>query len=275
MNKIAHLGIPGSFSFIAAKKYFGERVLMKSCKTIKSVFANLITQDVDFGIVPAENSTTGSIVETYDQLIENKMYICGEISLKIHHHLLVTKDKIDLKSITVCYSHPQAVLQCESFFHDNSWIKSEFCDDTGSAAQLVSKNKKLGESAIAGRDTADIYGLKILRENIEDNKNNFTRFTVIGRKPNQRGNKASVVFSVKHIPGSLFNALRPYAGLGLNLTKIESRPLFGKTWEYIFFADFEIDNHLDKVNQMIKEMKETTEFITVLGIFNKGETYAT
>jgi prephenate dehydratase len=124
-------------------------------------------------------------------------------------------------------------------------------------------------------DTAKIYDLHILKKSIEDNKNNFTRFVVIGTSANKAGNKASVVFSVKHIPGSLFHALRSYSALELNLTKIESRPLFGKTWEYIFFADFEIENKNEKFKEMIREMKETTEFINILGIYNKGDTHET
>ena len=275
MKRIAYLGIPGSFSFFAGKKYFGNKVEMIDNMTIKNVFTNLIKGSADYGVVPVENSTTGSILETYDQLMESNMTICGEVRLKIHHNLMVTKQNTDISEIKKCYSHPQAISQCESFFENHDWIKPVLTTDTATAAKFISENNRKDEAAIASHDTAKIYNLDILKKNIEKNMNNFTRFIIIGSKNNNVGNKASVVFSVKHIPGSLFHALRPYAGLGLNLMKIESRPLFGKAWEYIFFADFEIKNNLDKFHLMIKEMKESTEFITVLGIYNKGETYET
>ena len=275
MKKIASLGILGSFSFIAAQKYFGKKVNLLGKHSIKNVFADLVQQKTDYGVVPVENSTTGSILETYDQLMENNLSICGEIRLKIHHNLLCLNKNTKIKNLKKCYSHPQAISQCETFFETNPHIKPVLTSDTATAAQLLIKNKKINEAAIASRETAKIYGLKILKKNIEDNKNNFTRFVVIGTKKNKSGDKASIVFSVKHIPGSLFSALRPYTNLGLNLTKIESRPLFGKIWEYIFFVDFEINHNLGSFTEIIRQMKEVTEFITVLGIYDKGETYET
>lgn len=273
--RIAYLGIPGSFSFIAAQKYFGKNITMLGNDTIKKVFASLTGQQAGFGVVPVENSTTGSILETYDQLMENNLSILGEVRLKIHHNLLGLIKNTSAKNISRCFSHPQAISQCEAFFEKNPQIKSVFTNDTATAAKMLTKNKKPDEAAIAAAATAQIYGLKILKTNIEDNKNNFTRFVVVGKGKNKSGNKASIVFSVKHVAGSLFKALTPYAALGLNLTKIESRPLFGKAWEYIFFADFGIDHNLSNFWSMIKQMKEVTEFITVLGIYNKGKTYET
>lgn len=275
MKKIAYLGISGSFSFIAVKKYFGKKVNMLGKVSIKNVFVDLMNHKANYGVVPVENSTTGSILETYDQLMENNLFICGEVRLKIHHNLLVANKKTNIDKIKKCYSHPQAISQCESFFESHQWIKPVLTSDTGAAAEIVAKNKKDGEAALASRETAKIYNLEVLKTSIEDNKNNFTRFVIIGLDKNKSGNKASIVFSVKHIPGSLFKALRPYASLGLNLTKIESRPLFGKTWEYIFFVDFEINNNLARFMEMVRQMQEVTEFITVLGIYNKGKTYET
>ncbi len=275
MKKVAYLGIAGSFSFIAAKKYFGKKINMLSNNTIKSVFMNLVNNHADYAVVPVENSTTGSILETFDQLMKTDKTICGEIGLKIHHNLLVTAQNANISEIKTCFSHPQAISQCESFFENHNWIKPLLATDTATAAEMIAKNNRKDEAAIASNETAKIYNLKILRNSIEDSKNNFTRFVVIGSKKNNFGNKASIVFSVKHIPGSLLQALRSYSGLGLNLTKIESRPLFGKTWEYIFFVDFDIENNLKNFYEMVREMKETTEFINILGIYNKGKTYET
>lgn len=274
-KKIAYLGIPGSFSFIAAQKYIGDEVNMIGNKTIKEVFMNIRNHKSDFGVVPVENSTTGSILETYDQLMDSVLTICGEVRLKIHHNLLVSGKDTKINDIKKCFSHPQAISQCESFFEKHNRIKPVLATDTATAAEMIANNNRKDESAIASHDTAKIYNLRILRKNIEDNKNNFTRFVIISSQPKKSGNKASIVFSVKHIPGSLFHALRSYSSLGLNLTKIESRPLFGKTWEYIFFADFDIENKNESFNEMIREMKETTEFINILGVYDKGETYET
>jgi len=274
-KKIIFVGIPGSFSFIAAQKYFGERIKMQGKQSIQNVFWDLGKRKADYGVVPVENSTTGSILETYDQLMANNTNILGEVRLQIHHNLLVVNKKINIRDIKKCYSHPQAISQCEAFFKNHNWIKPQFTPDTATAAQLVAKTGKAVEAALASSETAKLYKLHILKANIEDNKNNFTRFAVIGEKKNKSGNKASIVFSVKHIPGSLFKALAPYAALGLNLTKIESRPLFGKAWEYIFFVDFEIKDNLSNFWQMITEMKEVTEFVTVLGLYKKGKTYET
>lgn len=243
--------------------------------TIKDVFKDLTSQKVNFGVVPVENSTTGSILETYDQLMSSNMSILGEVRLKIHHNLLVTNKKVSILDIKKCYSHPQAISQCEAFFENHNWIKPHFTSDTATAAELVAKNKKTDAAALANYETAKLYKLHILKSNIEDNKNNFTRFVVIGREKNKSGDKASIVFSVKHVPGSLFKALAPYAILSLNLTKIESRPLFGKAWEYIFFVDFGLDHNLSNFWKMIAEMKEVTEFITVLGLYRKGKIYET
>lgn len=274
MKKIAYLGIPGSFSFIAAQKYFGGDITLIGSPTIKNVFANLTNHKADFAVVPVENSTTGSILETYDQLMSSNMSILGEVRLKIHHNLLVINKKVSILDIKKCYSHPQAISQCEAFFENHNWIKPHFTSDTATAAELVAKNKKTVEAALANYETAKLYKLHILKSSI-GNKNNFTRFVIIGDEKNKSGDKASIVFSVKHVPGSLFKALAPYAAMGLNLTKIESRPLFGKVWEYIFFVDFGIDHNLSNFWKMIAEMKEVTEFITVLGLYRKGKTYET
>lgn len=275
MTRAAFFGIAGSFSHIASQKYFGGKAHLIPGNSIKNVFLQIAKNQADFGVVPVENSTTGSILETYDQLMENNMHIIGEIRLKIHHNLLVAARTVKLADIKKCYSHPQAIAQSETFFSQHPGIKPVFTQDTASAASFLSENKDRESAAIASTQTAKLYGLPILQKGIEDNRNNFTRFVVLGPKQNKSGNKASVVFSVKHVPGSLFKALKPYAQWSLNLTKIESRPILGKTWEYIFFVDFEIKNNLSDFTKMLSEMKEETDFLTLLGLYDKGEIYET
>ena len=270
--KIAYLGIPGSYSFIASQCYFSKQNKMIGYQSIKEIFKKISSKSVDYGLVPIENSSTGSIVESYDQLIKNKIYMVNEITLKVHHHLLGSNQKTKIKDIKSCYSHPQALLQCQNFFDGHPWIKPHYTEDSASAAKFLSENKKNDMTAISSRKAAEIYWLRIILRNIEDNKNNFTRFAIVGKTKNQSGNKASLIFTLKHIPGSLFQALKPYAKFGLNLTKIESRPLVGKPWEYIFFVDIEINNN-DFFHQMIREMKKVTESITIFGIYQKGKIY--
>ncbi len=276
MGKITYLGIPGSFSFIAAQKYFGRKIAMLSSNTIKDVFKHLANKRADYGVVPVENSTTGSILETYDQLLESKLSISGEIILKIHHQLLVHKKQTNITSLKTVYSHPQAILQCENFLSNYPALTPAFTSDTASAAEIIAKRNKSAEAAISGNEAAEIYGLKILAKNIEDNKNNFTRFVVISRQRNQTGNKISLAFSIAHVPGSLFRTLKAYAENNLNLTKIESRPVFGKPWEYIFFIDFEIrPNQKKQLKLTLTEMKENCRFINILGRYQKGKIYET
>lgn len=274
MIKVSFLGAAGSFSFIAAHKYFQKKIPLLSFLSIKGVFDSLKNRTSNYGVIPIENSTSGSILETYDELLKNKMKISGEIRLRIHHNLLVLGNR-DINKITKCYSHPQGIIQCSKFFDRHPWIAPQVTTDTASGACVLSKSKNRNIAAIASSECAGIYGLKITKKNIEDNKNNFTRFAVISHLGNKSGQKATIAFLVKHVPGSLFKALKPYAEVGLNLTKIESRPIFGKSWEYIFFIDFEIKNQISKFIKMIALMKKVTEEVTVLGLYDQSKIYET
>ncbi len=273
MKRIAYLGIPGSYSFIAAQKYFGGKINMKGAKSLRAVFEIIKKGACDAAVVPLENTTTGSIVETYDLLLDSKLSIVSEVILKIHHQLLVNNNQKELGEIELCYSHPQALSQCEDFFTRYPNMKPLFTSDTASAAKSVAIRKKSQEAAIASSDAAKIYGLKILAKNIEDNRKNLTRFILISSLPNKIGDKISVVFSVAHIPGSLFRALKAYAQNNLNLTKIESRPLYGNPWEYNFYVDFMINNKESRLQETLKEMKKNCHFLTILGRYNKGKIY--
>ncbi len=273
MNKIAYLGIPGSYSFIAANNYFKGNDTMTGCVSIKQIFEKVENNECNFGIIPLENSTTGSISASYDELSDSKLSIIGEIIIHIHHNLLVKKGINNLTDIHLCVSHEQAINQCNDFFNKNNSINKKFVSDTASAALTVSRFKRKDIAAISSRQCARLYHLKILKRNIEDNITNFTRFVIIGKNMTDAGNKASIIFSVAHVPGSLLQTLKPYAKYGLNLTKIESRPVFGKPWEYIFILDLEFGKDLKGLHQSINEMNENVNFIKLLGIYDKGEVY--
>ncbi|MBI5452319.1 prephenate dehydratase [Candidatus Gottesmanbacteria bacterium] len=277
MKKIAYLGIPGSYSYIAAIKYFGKKNNMSANNSITDVFLRVADKTCDFGVVPLENTTTGSITETYDSLIDSGSVIIGEIMLHIHHHLLGVGEKVgqSLNGISTCYSHPQAIDQCQKFFKKHVGIKPVFTSDTATGARMIAQLNSDTNAAIGASHAAKLYGLQIWQKRIEDNPNNFTRFAVIAKATKKKGNKISLVFSVEHRPGSLFRTLEPYARLGLNLTKIESRPVFGKPWEYIFFLDFEIGKRENQLSKLLSEMKEHVNFLKVLGRYNKGKIYET
>ena len=275
--KVAYLGIPGSYSYIAAQKYFGSSVSMVGLNNFKQIFDSVSSDKVNVGLVPVENSLTGSIYQTYDLLLERKLKIVGETILKIKHCLLINQIKINnktqmLKKIRVCFSHPEAIKQCQSFFEKHKNIKPVFVSDTASAAKQLKIKKSEKACVISNAETAKLYGLSILRDDVQDNPNNYTRFVVVSRDSEQNGNKVSLIFSVVHKPGSLVKILEPYADLGLNLTKIESRPVAGKPWEYIFIVDFELNDSSD-LHKVLGQMKNHANFIKVLGRFEKGKIY--
>lgn len=271
--KIVYFGEPGSFSFIAACKYFKRIKNMIAANTLEKVFEEINKDDRCFGIVPWENSTTGSITETFDLLLRNKLSIVGEVFLRVHHHLLGIK-KVNLDEINLCYSHKQAILQCHKFFKKHPNIKVTETTDTASACKIVSNIQSIKNVAISSLIAAKNNHLMVLKRKVEDNPNNYTRFGVVAKKGNRKGNKISLVFRVKHEPGSLFKVLKPYADFGLNLTKIESRPIWGKLWEYLFFLDFEV-NKEDEITKVLDKMKKQTQSLKVLGRYNKGEVYET
>lgn len=268
-----YLGRPGSYSFLAAMKYINNVNNLSGNDSFQRIFSNLKKKN-DFGIIPIENSLTGSITQNYDLLTKSSCFITGEIFLKIKHHLLVkreTRDKLD--NLLYCYAHSESLKQCHDFFLLNKNIKPVFAEDSASAAMLLRKNRSNNYCAVAGRHAAEINKLKILDIDVQNDDDNYTRFAVISRLPNKRGNKASIIFSVVHEPGSLLRVLAPYAEAGLNLTKIESRPIIGRPWEYMFIVDFILHKDSAKLNKVLKEMKKNTTYLKLLGLYDSGKIY--
>lgn len=270
-KKVAYLGIPGSFSHSAAAFYFMKNVQLQSQQTVEAVLRQVQQNVADFAVVPIENSSTGSIMETYDQLLNMHLVIEGELTLRIHHHVAGYAN--GLQDVKRCYSHQVVFDQCKKFFHKHISIEKIYTTDTATAAKLVSQRKDNCEVAITSLQAIRLYKLPLITENIEDYSNNYTRFVVAGKRGNPAGDKFSLALSVKHEPGSLVRILKPLSDLGMNLTKIESRPLFGIVWEYIFFLDFDSQGDKKAAGKAIKMMKENVEFLTVLGQYAKGEIY--
>lgn len=264
--KVAFPGEHGAFSEDAVIAFFdvGEPV---PCRQIVDVFNAVTEHQVDFGVVPVENSHAGSINETYDFLLAYHLNIFGEINLRVSHNLMALPGQ-ELTDIRAVYSHPQALAQCEEFLNQLN-VETIPIYNTAGAAKKIKEEGLLGYGAIAGRRAAQIYGLKMLAEKIETNVRNYTKFFVISKQQAEPAakNKTSLVFATKNSPGALYACLGAFATRGINLTKLESRPSKNKPWEYIFYVDFE--GHLgDKLyHEAIEEMEHRTAFTKVLGSY--------
>jgi chorismate mutase/prephenate dehydratase len=263
-HTISFLGPVASFTEIAVIKKFGDAKRMP-CTTIHDVFTEVEKGKADFGIVPIENSNEGSVSSTLDMFFDSSLKICGEVVINVEQCLLSKSSGGKIKKI---FSHPQAFGQCEG------WIRKNFpnaelieTSSTSKAAELASHDKS--GAAIASPLAAEIYGLKIVARGISDGAINRTRFLVIGKTEPQRTgkDKTSIMFATKHEPGALFRALKSFYDCKLNMTKIESRPIKGRLWEYAFFVDFQ--GHHTDVNpqKALRELTDNSLFVKMLGSY--------
>jgi len=266
--KVAFAGEKGAYSEEAAFKFFGSNIKTIPCKYFSEVFKSVEKKETDFGIIPIENSLEGTIGQNYDLLLKSHLKIVGEYILKIKH-CLVSNQGVKIKSIRRVYSHPQALGQCREFLERLKVEMIPFSDTAGSVKMI--KEKKLKDAAaIASERAARIYKMKILKRGLGKNHLNFTRFFIISKKEIKEKtgrSKTSIVFSTKHVPGALFKILEIFAKRKINLTKIESRPIIEKTWEYNFYLDFENDQSGENIKEALKEIRKNTVFLKILGTF--------
>lgn len=264
--RVGFQGEHGAYSEEAALTFFRNAEPIP-CRTVRQVFESVQKRSCEYGIVPAENSLEGSVNQTYDLLLESPLKIRGETKIRIQHCLLATHGTniADLKTV---YSHPQAIAQCLIFLNDLNAECIPSYDTAGSAKMIMEKQIR-DAAAIASERAAHTYGLTILRRNIEDLAENYTRFFAIGwlEPPRTERNKTSIVFGTKHTPGSLYNVLGELARRGINLTKIESRPVRTTPWEYNFFVDFEGHCKDKSCAEAIEAMKQFTTQLRVLGSY--------
>ena len=269
---VAFQGELGANSEAAAFQYFGSSVQVKPCFSLEDVFKAVEQDDVQFGIIPIENSLQGSISLSYDLLLESNLKVCGELDYRVVHYLIANPG-VTLDRIKKVYSHPQALGQCRNFLRQiNAEIVPTY--DTAGSVRIIKEQGIKDGAAIASARAAEIYEMKILAEGIEDNTNNFTRFFVLAKKDSApTGNdKTSIVFSVKHKPGSLYQFLKVLAEQNINLTKIESRPTRQKPWEYNFYLDFE-GHREDRVSkEVLEKLQDNIIFLKVLGSYPKAKT---
>lgn len=267
--KVAFLGPQGTFTHAAAMQQFGFSAQLVPQKSIPAVFDEVARGRAPYGVVPVENSTEGVVSHTLDMFMESELKINAEIMLGISHFLMSRSGRMtDIKKIV---SHPQPLAQCRKWLEEN--LPDVPLVDVGStalAAQMALEDDSFG--AIAGEMAATLYGLQVVKERIEDNPNNFTRFLVIGKNTPERGgrDKTSLMFNIKDQPGILYRMLEPFSKREINLSKIESRPMKKKAWEYIFFLD--IEGHIDDepITAAVAELKDYCQFLKVLGSYPRA-----
>ena len=269
--EVAFQGQAGAYSQEAALSFFGASVLTHPCETLDEVFKLVQDSGLPYGIVPVENSQEGSISRSYDLLLDSEVMVCGEAQIRVSHCLIANKGTRpgDLKKV---YSHPQALAQCQGY------LRRLGCElipsyDTAGSVKMIKDKKLMDSAAVAGARAAQIYLMKILAREIEDNPRNTTRFFVLGKQdaPPTGNDKTSIVFLLKHRPGTLHEALGEFSGRGINLTKIESRPTRQKPWEYNFYLDFEGHRSDAAVQETITRLDDISLFLKVLGSYPRAK----
>lgn len=268
--KVAYLGPEGTFTHLAALRHFGSSAKCLPVQSIRAVFDSVESGKANYGLVPIENSNEGIVSYTLDMFMDNELKISAEVLLEVTHHMLSKSGNI--KKVKKIYSHPQAVAQCKRWLETNMpGVPVLEATSTARAAELAAKHAD--SAAIASELSARLYDLKFIEKRIEDNKHNMTRFLVISKEfpKKSKKDKTSIMFSLQHKPGSLYDSLTPFEKSGINLTKIESRPSRRKAWEYIFFVDLE--GHIDdeNVKKAIDRVKKSCLFLKHLGSYPSHE----
>jgi prephenate dehydratase len=269
--RVAFQGEPGAFSEAAAVQLLGEGIQTVPRATFDATFRGIAEGAADALLVPVENTLAGSVVRVYDLLLESPLEICGETILPIEHHLMGCPGAT-LEGLRSVASHPMALAQCERFFETNPKLKRVPAEDTaGSVREMMDRGDKSAAS-IAGRRAAGVYGAILLRENIEDNAENFTRFVLLlppeeaQRFRAKDAKKMSLAMRLAHRPGALLASLEPFSRHGVNLLKIESRPIHGKPFEYQFYVDVEAEER-EALEKALKEVRGATSDLRVLGLY--------
>lgn len=264
--QVAYLGPEGTYTHLAAIRKFGIATQFVPQTTPRQVFEEVVNSRVNYGIVPIENSTEGVVSHTLDLFMEFTLTICGEIQMEINHNLLSKAKGLD--AIKKVYAHPQGLAQCRNWLEEHLPQAKQVPTDSNSKGAILAAKEK-GAAAIASDYAAKLYGLNILRKHIEDYANNFTRFLVIGKRATSPTgqDKTSIMFSTRDEPGVLFRLLKPLADQRINLTKIESRPLKKRAWEYVFFIDLDGHQESPEIRTVLGEMEKECSFFQILGSY--------
>src|SRR5580698_4130722 len=278
--RAAFQGELGAFSQVAARQLSGDNFIPVPMQTFEDVFVSVVNGKCHCAVIPIENTLHGSVHENYDHLLKYDLPIRGETFLRIVHNLIVPPG-VKFSQVRRVYSHPVALNQCRHFFEENPQIEKTPFYDTAGSVKMVTEKGLTDAGAIASANAAEIYGGKILRKSIEDDRENFTRFFLLEKprrkrasiKPAQTGTrfKTTVVFTTRNLPGALFRSLSAFALRDINLTKIESRPLRGKPWEYLFYLDFIGHVEDPACRNALTHLGELADLLRVLGCYPAAE----
>jgi prephenate dehydratase len=279
-ERVAIQGEKGAFSEEAARKLLGNEIEVVACQRFEDVFRTLQQKRASAAVIPIENTLHGSVHENYDHLLQFGLPIVAETSIRIVHHLMAPPG-VPFSRIRRVYSHPVALNQCLQFFAENPQIEKVTFYDTAGSAKMVMADRPEGAGAIASLVAAETYGARILRRSIEDDRQNFTRFFLLRRPGFARRHparpvsgtrwKTSLVFSTRNVPGSLFRSIGAFALRDLDLTKMESRPMRGKPWEYMFYLDFIGRADAPVSQNALHHLSEVADFLRVLGSYPRGD----
>jgi len=271
---VAYQGIPGSFSCATAEAMFGRDINRIETFTFRDLFEHVKAGRARYGVVPLENSLAGSVHENFDLLAEFDCRIVAEYYLPVQLHLLTASSKnMEICNLRRVFSHPKALEQCSDFFEQNRHCTQVGWSDTASAAEHIKQLHEADVAAIASEEAANFYGLHILARHIQNHKENITRFVAIAAtdEPIAAPHKASLLITLRHEPGSLVTVLTAIAARGINLTKIESRPMEGRYFEYLFSLDCEVSDHsTTTLAEMIDTITPLCLSCRVLGMYLKG-----
>lgn len=272
---IAMQGFAGSFHELAAHHYFGAHTPTLPCATFGEVVRRVADGRAAAAVMAIENSIAGSILPNYTLLRKSGLRVTGEVYLRIRQHLLAAPEQ-ELADIREVHSHPMALLQCADFLEQHPHWRLVETEDTALSARHLAEQPRAGVAAVAGQRAAELFGLRVLAPDIQTEPHNYTRFLVVARPENapaaSRPNKASLYFQAAHRQGSLAQVLACIAGQGINLSKLQSCPLPGATWQYYFHADLEFD-HPEQLSAALHDLASVTEGLEVLGVYRKGRTH--
>jgi prephenate dehydratase len=276
--RAAFQGELGAFSQVAARQLAGDDCIPVPMQTFDDIFVSVLTGKCHCGVIPIENALHGSVHENYDNLLKYDLSIRGETFVRIVHNLIAPPG-VKFSQVRRVYSHQVALNQCRRFFEENPQIEKTPFYDTAGSVKMVMAEGLTDAGAIASAQAAEIYGAKILKKSIEDNRENFTRFFLLqrpkrgSRVANSQGSKrfkTTVVFTTRNLPGALFRSLSAFALRDINLTKIESRPLRGKPWEYLFYLDFIGHVEDPACRNALNHLAELADMLRVLGCYPVG-----
>ena len=270
---IAFLGKRGSYSHLAARNYatrYQEQLIELSCNSFEQIFEKVANSEADYGVLPLENTTSGSINEVYDLLQHTELSLVGELAYPIKHCVLVN-DQDDLSQIDTLYSHPQVIQQCSRFIRSLDRVHIEYCESSSHAMQLVASLNKPNIAALGNEDGGHLYGLRVLKTDIANQSNNITRFIVIAREAlavsPQIHTKTLLLMTTSQQAGALVDALLVFKKHQIKMTKLESRPIYGKPWEEMFYLEIEANIHHPDTQAALTELGQVSSYLKVLGCY--------